>query len=66
MRTVRCSVRWGEGCLPRGGVYQHAQGRGVSAPVYAGIQPPLPSPWTEWQMLVETLPFRNYVADGKK
>ena len=30
----------GGGGLTRGGVSQHALGRGVSAPVYAGIQTP--------------------------
>ena len=56
------------GCLPKGVSGQgrlSAQGEGQSG---QGVWPEgcLPDTlWTEWQMLVKTLPCRNYVADGK-
>ena len=52
----------GGGVCP-GGVSQHALGRGVSAPVHAGIHPPLFGQ-NSWHTLVKTLPFRNYDGDG--
>ena len=51
MRTVRCSGR--RGSLPGGFLPQ----------CMLGYTPP---PRTEWQTLVKTLHFLNYVANGKK
>ena len=70
MRTVRCtgrrvggvypSMHWA-GCVC---VSQHVLGRGVC--LSGGVcHTPLP-PWAEWQTPVNTLPCRNYVADGNK
>ena len=65
MRTMRCSGR-------RGGVSQHALGRGVSAwgvsaPVHAGIHTPPPSV----DRILDTRLWKHYlsattVADGKE
>ena len=56
----------GWGCLPRGvslgGVSQHALGRGVPAPVHAGIHPPREQ--NDWQTPVKILPCRNFIADS--
>ena len=60
MRIIRCSGRLGglpggvsaqEGFLPR---------RGVSAQEVYTPDSEADTPWTEWQTIVKTLPFRNY------
>ena len=62
---VRVSA-WVVVCPGRGVcVSQHALGRGVCAPVHVGIHTPPPPVDRILDTLVKTLPFRNYVADGK-
>ena len=61
-RPLQCGPSAGRddcpgGCLP-GGVCP-----GGVCP--GGVWQTLP-PWTEWQVLVKTLPCRNYVADGNE
>ena len=70
MRTVRCSGRHRKGVSARGcargsvcPMGMSARGRGVSAPVHAGIHP-FPCGQKSWHTLVKTLPVRNVVADG--
>ena len=48
------------GCLPKGDV---SAWMGVYPSKHWGRHP---SPWTEWQTGVETLPCLNYVVDGKR